>query len=205
MSTPFFIIAKGFGLGFAIAAVVGPIGILCIRRSITDGFVVGFATGFGAAFADAFYGGIAAFGLSMITDFLLRFSFFLYVVGGGYLIYLGITTAMSKPTLAARTGSGVGLLMVTASTFLLTLTSPVTILAFLSLFVGLGIGTTDIFSAMQLVLGVFLGSTMWWLVLSSFGAFLGSKMNVTVLSWVNRVSGFVIVFFGLVFLVRVFW
>jgi len=205
MGKYFFIIAEGFGFGFILAAVVGPISILCIRRSIADGFVLGFATGFGAALADALYGGIAAFGLSMISGFLLRFSFFLYLIGGGYLICLGFIIAKKRPTVMVRPGNRVGLFTAAASTFLSTLTNPMTILAFLSLFAVFSIDTTDVFSATQVVLGVFLGSITWWIVLSLFGSFLGSKMDVTVLSWVNRVSGIIIVSFGLVFFVKAFF
>lgn len=88
---------KGLVIGFAIVAPVGPIGVLCIRRSLVQGRLYGLFSGLGAAAADAVYGFIAAFGLTVITSFLLDYKLWLQLIGGLFLCYLGMQTLLSKP------------------------------------------------------------------------------------------------------------
>ena len=197
------VLTKGLIIGFSIAAVVGPIGILCLRRSITQGFSLGLATGIGAALADAMYGAVAAFGLTIISDSLLHYQLALKIFGSSYLFYLGIKTFTTKPTPFTQTPiQKTGLINTVISTFFLTITSPVTILAFITIFTGFGLQKLDFFYAWILVLGVFLGSTVWWILLSSLGSFLGRKLELQTLVWVNRISGIIITLFGIVTLVR---
>ncbi len=197
------ILTKGLIIGFSIAAVVGPIGVLCLRRSITQGFSIGLATGIGAALADAMYGAVAAFGLTIVSDSLLHYKLVLKIFGSSYLFYLGIRTFTTKPTPIAQTPiQKNGLINSIISTFFLTITSPVTILAFITIFTGFGLQKLDFFYAWILVLGVFLGSTMWWILLSSLGSFLGRKLELQTLVWVNRISGIIITLFGIVTLIR---
>ena len=158
---------QGIIIGFAIAAPVGPIGVLCIRRTLAEGRASGFVSGLGAATADAVYGAIAAFGLTLITDFLLGGASWLRLVGGAFLLYLGVKTFLARPAERAAEARGGGLLGAYASTFFLTLTNPTTILSFAAIFAGLGVaGADNALSAALLVLGVFLGSAAWWLILS---------------------------------------
>lgn len=192
---------RGIIIGFSIAAPVGPIGILCIRRTLAEGRLSGFITGLGAATADAIYGSIAAFGLTFISNILIHQQGWIQFIGGIFLCYLGIKIFLTFP-LAQQSASikNVTLPSHYASTFLLTLTNPLTILFFTAVFAGLGAGSSrgNFFSAGTLVLGVFLGSTLWWLFLSSAVGILGEKLNMTGLHWVNRISGIVIIFFGIV-------
>src|SRR5262245_39857321 len=129
---------KGIVIGLSIAAPVGPIGVLCIRRSLANGSKVGFVTGMGAATADALYGGIAGFGLTAVSAFLVNQRTWLSVTGGVFLCYLGIHTFLSKPAQGAAEGRGRGLLSAYSSIFLLTLTNPMTILSFVAVFAGFG-------------------------------------------------------------------
>lgn len=195
---------KGLALGFCIAAPVGPIGVLCIRRSLADGMLIGFATGLGAATADAAYGGVAAFGLRAISDVLVGQKFWLGLIGGIFLCYLGARTFFSKPAEHAANVPGRGLAGAYVSTLFLTLTNPMTILSFVAVFAGFGFASAISYpNASLLVLGVFLGSAAWWLILSGGVGLLRSRVNITWMRAVNRLSGAIICGFGVYALVRI--
>jgi threonine/homoserine/homoserine lactone efflux protein len=189
---------KGFAIGFAIAAPVGPIGVLCIRRSLAEGKWVGLVTGLGAATADAAYGAIAAFGLTAFSGFLVEQRTWLGLVGGVFLCYLGIRTFVSKPAdEAARVRRG-GMLAAYFSTLFLTLTNPMTILSFAAVFASLGLAASPSYSSAGLmVVGVFAGSAFWWLLLSNGVALFRSRMTPQWMRAVNRISGCIILGFAL--------
>ncbi|MCX6033336.1 MAG: LysE family translocator [Chloroflexi bacterium] len=192
------VLGRGLLLGFSIAAPVGPIGVLCIRRTLAQGRLVGFASGLGAATADALYGSIAAFGLTVISGALIGAQVGLRLVGGLFLCYLGIRTLLARPADVAANASGRSLPGAFASTLALTLTNPITILSFAAVFAGLGVGSTGYTSAAALtVLGVFLGSAFWWLLLSGGVSLLRNRFDHRAMRWVNRLSGAVILGFGL--------
>ncbi len=159
---------RGLIIGFSIAAPVGPIGVLCIRRTLAEGWAHGLVSGLGAASADAIYGSIAGFGLAFISNFLVSQQLWLRLVGGAFLCYLGARTFLAKPAEKASTGKDGSLLSAYASTFFLTLTNPMTIISFAAIFAGLGLAAArgNYGSAGILVLGVFTGSASWWLLLS---------------------------------------
>jgi threonine/homoserine/homoserine lactone efflux protein len=190
---------KGIVIGISIAAPVGPIGILCIRRSFAEGRHIGLATGLGAATADAIYGAVAAFGLTVISSFLVGQRFWLTLLGGLFLCYLGIRTLTSKPSAqAARPRGGGSLASAYFSTLFLTLTNPMTILSFVAVFAGFGLGASpDYLSAGALIVGVFTGSGLWWLLLSSGVALFRSSLTPSWMRVINRFSGSVILAFGL--------
>jgi threonine/homoserine/homoserine lactone efflux protein len=191
-------IFKGLLIGFSIAAPVGPIGVLCIRRSLAEGQQMGLATGLGAATADAIYGCIAGFGLTAISSFLIGQRFWLGLVGGLFLLYLGLRTFISEPAEVPASVGGSGLLSAYASTLLLTITNPMTILSFVAVFAGLGLGASrDYLNASALVGGVFAGSALWWLLLSNGVALLKGRISLSWMRLVNRLSGSVILAFGL--------
>ena len=191
---------RGLLIGFSIAAPVGPIGVLCIRRTLADGRAVGLATGLGAATADGMYGCVAGFGLTFISGILIDQQTWLRLFGGLFLCYLGIRTLFSKPAEQEAKVGGTGLLGAYASTFLLTVTNPLTILSFAAIFAGLGLANTggSYVSTLTLVLGVFLGSASWWLLLSGGVGLFRDKFNTRAMLWVNRISGVVITGFGVV-------
>ncbi len=197
---------KGLLIGFSIAVPVGPIGLLCIRRTLEKGMVWGLISGLGAASADAVYGCIAGFGLTLISQFLLHHQTELRLIGGVFLIYSGCKIIVTRPTegdpkpsLGTIPRSYIqGLAVAYLSMFLLTLTNPLTIFAYLATFAGLGITITrsNGLTAIVLVTGVFLGSTLWWVILSSSVVTLQARFNMYSLKWINRVSGLMIVLFG---------
>lgn len=189
---------EGIIIGFAIAAPVGPIGVLCIRRTLADGRKSGLVSGLGAATADTLYGTVAALGLTFVTEFLMGGETWLRLVGGVFLLFLGTRTFLASPAERVAPAAGSGLVGAYASTFFLTLTNPTTILSFAAIFAGLGAGETDggVLSAMLLVTGVFVGSAAWWFVLSGATDLFRNRLSAHGLRWVNRVSGTVIAAFG---------
>lgn len=190
---------KGLIIGFSIAAPVGPIGLLCIRRTMAEGRTAGLVSGLGAATADAIYGCIAGFGLTFISTLLISHQLWFRVIGGLFLCYLGIKTFFSRPADQTANGKENGLIGAYASTLFLTLTNPMTILSFAAIFAGLGVANTsgNYLSAGVLVLGVFSGSALWWLLLSGGVSLFQAKFNLHELKWVNRISGILILLFGL--------
>ena len=190
---------EGMIIGFVIAAPVGPIGVLCIRRTLAEGRISGFVSGLGAATADALYGCVAALGLTFVTNLLVGGESWLRLVGGAFLVFLGVRTFLAHPAERAAPARGRGpLLGDYASTTFLTLANPTTILSFAAIFAGLGAGDAsgDVLSAMSLVPGVFLGSAMWWFIVSGVTGLFRAKLSARGLRWVNRVSGTIIVTFG---------
>ena len=190
---------RGLIIGFSIAAPVGPIGVLCIRRTLTEGRLSGLVSGLGAATADAIYGCIAGFGLAFISNFLVSQQLWLRLMGGAFLCYLGIKTFLAKPAEQEPSVKGNGIIGNYASTFFLTLTNPMTIISFMAIFSGLGLASTNsnYASAGILVLGVFMGSALWWFFLSGGVGLFREKFNHSGLNWVNKISGTIIMGFGL--------
>lgn len=194
---------RGLAIGFCIAAPVGPIGVLCIRRTLAQGRASGFISGLGAATADAAYGAVAAFGLTAVTAFLTGEQQWLRLVGGVFLLYLGGKTFFSRPSASSAAAKNAGLAADYLSTLLLTLTNPATIFSFIAVFAGLGLGGTagDFPAALQLVAGVFLGSAFWWLLLSGGVGWFREKLGPAQLLGVNWISGLIIAGFGVAALV----
>lgn len=196
---------RGMVIGFSIAAPVGPIGVLCIHRTLAYGRASGLVSGLGAATADAIYGCIAAFGLTFISRVLIRQQVWLLLVGGLFLCYLGLRIFLSRPAEEAAPARADGLVAAYATTFGLTLSNPVTILSFAAIFAGLGLpsASEDYVAAGLLVSGVFIGSALWWLMLSGIVGTVRTKLDARGLRWVNRISGIIITGLGLLALVSV--
>jgi threonine/homoserine/homoserine lactone efflux protein len=192
---------KGLLIGFAIAAPVGPIGILCIQRSIHEGFKIGLMTGLGAAFADGVYGVIAGFGLTSISSYLLSHQFWVRLLGGVFLLYLGLKLLFKKPLKKLNTFKKErSSLHAFNTTFLLTLTNPTTIFAFLAVFAGLGIGTVNLFfgDSLILIVGILFGSAAWWFLLTTSVVYVfHHRLSDEMLQSINKISGIVIFIFGI--------
>ena len=197
---------KGMIIGFSIAAPVGPIGILCINRTIASGMLAGLSSGLGAAVADAFYGCVAGFGLVSLSGFLISQKVAIHLVGGSFLLYLGVKTFCSaskdKPIVdKART-----LLRDFTSTFFLTLTNPATIISFVAIYASLGVVDTkaNYSDAMMVVGGVFLGSLLWWVILTLSISVIKHKLSEFTIHWINRGSGLILCGFGLFAIINLF-
>lgn len=187
---------KGLAFGFLLAATVGPMWVLCFRRTIEQGALAGFVSGMGIAFADGFYGALAAFGLTTISGFLLQHSYWIGLVGAVFLVYLGVTILIAKPTLNAAPEAKVSLTKAFLSTLGLTLANPPTILAFVAIFAGLGLVSSDYGSAALVVLGVFLGSASWWMFLAAGANWLRGRAGPRLFRAINIVSGLSILAFA---------
>ena len=193
---------KGLVIGFAIAAPVGPIGVLCIQRSLHDGFKIGLMTGIGAALADGTYGLIAAFGLTAISSMLVAHQFWIRIIGGLFLLYLGVKIFLTPPRERSAAGnSDRSSWDACATTYFLTITNPMTILSFVAIFAGLGLGSTsvDYTGAVLLVIGITLGLAIWWMLLSGGVAYiLHKRVSPFLMKIINWISGSIILIFGLI-------
>jgi threonine/homoserine/homoserine lactone efflux protein len=200
------IFLRGIVIGFAIAAPVGPIGVMCVQRTLNRGVQFGFVSGLGAATADACYGMTATLSLTAVLSFLTGARSWLSLVGGIYLCHLGIKAFRTAPANPAANSSTSGRLGAYLSIFFLTLTNPMTILSFAAIFAGLGLGNTNVnyFSASTLVGGVFLGSATWWLILSAITGLFRHRFKPLHLRWVNRISGIIIAGFGAYILIGLY-
>ncbi len=193
----FIFFLKGIIVGIVIAVPVGPVGVLCIRRTIFDSRLAGFVSGLGAATADAMFGVIAAFGLTVISKLLIDYQEWLRFGGGALLLYIG-GTAVSKELPVGPRRVGDTLVRDYLSTFALTITNPVTILVFIGIFAAIGFSEAEatLGRAAILVLGVWTGSLFWWLALIfGAGSFLPA-FEPRHLRWINRVSGVILLASG---------
>jgi threonine/homoserine/homoserine lactone efflux protein len=196
---------KGMGLGISIAAPVGPIGVLCIQRTLKKGFSSGVFSGLGAATADLLYGALAGFGALWLGNHLIQLQTPLRLVGGVVLILLGVRAFFQKEQAAAASGSR-GLVGDYLSTFLLTLTNPITIFSFAAVYGGLGLsaGETSAWQMALLVLGVFIGSVTWWLILSSVVSSLRGRLKPLFYTIINKTAGLVLIGFGISLIAALF-
>lgn len=188
-------------VGLAIAAPVGPIGLLCIRRTLRDGRLVGLATGLGAATADGTYGLLAATGLAL-SGLLVSHGDLMRFGGGLLIVYLGVSTFMrglkDQPHDPAKAPSSHAPLKAYVTTFLLTIANPATILAFIGMISGLSAGASSgPDAAYWLVLGVFLGSAVWWLFLVTITALVRGLISDFFMRMIDFISGSVLAIWGL--------
>lgn len=195
---------KGLIIGFAMAVPIGPVGVLCIRKTLAEGHSRGMIIGVGAATADSLFGIIAAFGLTFISDVIATQHLWLSLAGGVVLLILGIRTLTLKRKDPVDRLDNKGWLGSYISAFFLALTNPLTIFAFIAVFAVFGLGhSIEIISACMLVLGVFTGSCLWFLTLSYVATLFRKNLEAGGLSWVNKIAGVLIIMSGLAAFVNV--
>ncbi len=193
------VLLSGLLIGISIAAPVGPIGVLCIRRTLTGGKLSGFVSGLGAATADAIYGAAGVLGISYLARILVEYQVWMRIFGGLFLIFLGIKIFFTTPHDELEIGTGEGLHSIFLSTFFLTLTNPMTMLSFAALYSSIGMIESDLEYDMPFwfIIGVFLGSTLWWFTISEIVGSIRGRFTQGMLLWVNRISGIIICGFGI--------
>lgn len=202
------LIASGVAIGLAVAAPIGPVNLVVIRRTLRFGKLNGLISGSGAALGDGVFAAMAAFSMTAAIDFFLRYELWLQGIGGLFLLFLGFRTLMTHPHLndaEAENVKGVGA-RVFLATFALTITNPATMLGFIAIFGGVaGISTAEqgIGHAVVLTGAVIAGSMLWWLGLSQFVSLFRQRMSDHLLEIINRISGCLIVAFGVLVLMRV--
>ena len=194
---------KGVLVGIVIAVPTGPVGVLCIRRTLLHGRLAGWVSGLGAATADAVFGIVAGFGLTFVSDVLLGYQNWLRLAGAAFLLYIGISALAADPLAAIRSRRDPeGLLADYASTFALTISNPITILAFLAIFAAIGFtgDAATLGGAAILVLGVWLGSLLWWVGLAVGAGMMRASFDRQHLIWINRGSGGLLLLSGVALL-----
>lgn len=191
---------KGLAFGFVLAATVGPMWVICFRRTIAGGALAGFVSGMGIAVADGLYGAIAAFGLTAVSGFLLQHGFWIGLAGAAFLFWLGGKALLAKPVALDGGPDGAPSRSHAAaflSTLGLTLANPPTILAFAAIFAGLGLVSGQSYAAAALVVaGVFLGSALWWVILATLAGWLRGRIGPGLGRVINVASGFTILAFA---------
>jgi threonine/homoserine/homoserine lactone efflux protein len=190
---------KGIAIGFIMAIPIGPISIMCIRKTLSEGRLSGLIIGLGAATADLFYASVAAFGLTFISDTLVGQRLWIRLVGGGVLLFIGIRIFRALPEDPKIRINKSGILRSYLTTFFLTLTNPLTIFVFLAVFAALGLGNgLGYFSHSILLTGVFIGYGLWFLILSSGTILFRKKLDLVGLRWVNKIAGILIIISGVI-------
>ncbi len=194
---------KGLIIGFSLAVPVGPIALLCIRRTLAKGRASGLMSGLGAAVADGIFGAVAGFGVAFVANFFFNHNLLVRIVGGAFLCYAGVKIFYSIPPMSSADTSENGLLRDFASTLVLTLTNPLTLVTFAAIFAASGVGYKDgnYFLTSIMVIGVFCGAALWWLILTGIVSIFHGRINPRGLQMVNRLSGTVIAAFGLLVLI----
>ena len=208
------LILSGFVIGLIAAVPIGPVNLLCVRRTFAHGSLYGFLSGLGAALADGVFATIVGFGFTAIAQLIKDHSTVLEIVGATMLLIFGVRTFMAPPQLRlddklkAREQGVSTLARAMASTFALAITNPATLLAFTAMFAGVaGLvgGQANYLDAGLLVIGVLAGSTTWWFTLTTVAGLFHAKINDGVMTIINRTSGAVITCFGLVVVGHLVW
>ncbi len=190
-------ILDGIIIGFSASVPLGPIGVLCIQRTLNKGRLAGFFSGLGAAFSDTLYAIIAGFSLSFIVSFIEQQLLYIQIFGAAILIFLGFKIFYSNPAKQLRKqkrGKG-NLFQDFVSTFLITISNPLAIFLFLAFFASFGVVKKggDYFNHMLLIIGVMTGASLWWFILTSVVNLFRSKINLRRLWWLNKIAGATIV------------
>jgi threonine/homoserine/homoserine lactone efflux protein len=206
-----FLVLSGVVIGLVVAVPIGPVNLICIRRTLAFGPMNGFISGLGSALGDTVFAIVTGFGLTVIAQVISGYSSYLELIGGGMLVYFGIHNFMSKvearvaDKIAFREKGSSTLLRAMASTLALTLTNPATLLAFAALFAGLGGlagGHPNLVSAAFVVIGVTAGASLWWLTLTTIIGRLHASINDHTMELINKSSGIAIAGFGLAVLIH---
>ncbi|MDR3646746.1 MAG: LysE family transporter [Candidatus Babeliales bacterium] len=195
----------GFILGLAVAAPIGPVGVLCIKKTLSSGLGVGLSSGFGASIAKVCYGIVVGFGLTSVSNFLINYNTYISIIGAAFLTYLGIKIFMTKPDMNCNEAQKENKVTAFITMFMLTIMNPMTVLSFLAVFSGLGIANTaaSYSNGCTLIAGIFSGSMSWWIFLCTIVNLFRQKINSNVLSWINKISGVVIVSFAVIIILNV--
>lgn len=197
-----FCLIKALVIGIAIAAPVGPIGMICIRKTLERGLRGALAVGLGAAVADSVYGIVAITGLTAITQFLLEKALLIKLFGGVFLLYLAYKEIKSTPTISYDgfdKNKKLGRLAL--QVFFLTLTNPMTILSFVGIFASIGGGVSSPIESYAMIIGIFLGSMSWWLTLGFIISKIQNKLPEVWIGRIRYLSTLILAGFGLLSLV----
>jgi threonine/homoserine/homoserine lactone efflux protein len=197
------LLSKGFAVGFIVAIPIGPVGLLCTQRTLSHGRMHGLISGLGAATADVIYASLAAFGLTIVSNFLVAQQMWFRLFGGAFICLLGIKIFLSKPTPTGSLAEKLRHFNNYTSTLLITLSNPVSILVSAGMFAGLGLVSLGIVwvRSIQIVGGVFLGSMFWWITLSAFIGIFHKQVGDSTIVLLARIFGTIITIIGIIVIV----
>ena len=200
---------KGLIVGFLASIPLGPVGVLCIQRTINKGKYSGLISGMGAATVDMFFALVAALGLTYIINFIEEKQFFIQLIGGGVLIFLGTKIFNTNPIKQIRKHRRRKNKLIEDyfSVLFLTLSNPLAVFLFIAAFAGIGMVTSNDSSLKSslIILGVFLGATLWWLTLTFLIDFFRKHFRLKQLWWINKIAGVLIIVFGVAAMLSVFF
>jgi putative LysE/RhtB family amino acid efflux pump len=191
-----FLLFQAIALGFLVATAIGPIALLCIGKTIREGFLMGIAAGCGVACADALYAGIAIGGIAALAHIVLDFRIYVQLGFSIYLIYLGITIALQDDFDADVSFATTSYSKTLVTTFLLTLANPTTILGFVTLLTSFNMLAQTPLDALLIVSGVCIGSLSWWIILAVVGHVMSRTINRKLLHLLHKISGYAIISVG---------
>jgi len=201
-------IIKGLLIGISVSAPLGPIGVLCIQRTLNKGFKSGFVSGAGAASADIIYAIIAGFSITYISDFLIEYQTYIRIIGGAFLILVGIRISISNPAKQIRKlrVKGNNYYKDYITSFLITVSNPITILAFGAFFTAFDMIDKNVnnFDITIMIIAVFSGSLIWWISLISIVTIFKTRIRLRNLLWINRITGILIVLFAAFVIISAF-
>jgi threonine/homoserine/homoserine lactone efflux protein len=206
------LIVSGVVIGLIAAAPIGPVNLICIRRTLAFGPLNGFIAGLGAACGDGVFAAVIGFGVTAVSHWIEGYSLYLQIVGGILLLSFGVHTYLTLPDPALKeetkekASEPSSLLRIGVSTFALTMTNPATLFGFAAMFAGLtGLAGSQptLFEAGIVVVSVFAGSTLWWFTLTEIVGHLHTKIDARVMRIINHSSGVAIALFGVAVLVHV--
>jgi threonine/homoserine/homoserine lactone efflux protein len=207
--TYLYLILSGMVMGLIAAVPIGPVNLICIRRTFAFGTLNGFVSGLGAALGDGIFAAITGFGLTWIAQLIEGYATLIELTGGAMMVWMGWRIFMAPPVTRCPDdkgeGEGTNLVRAMASTFLLTITNPATLLAFTVMFAGLGGlagGAGTFHDAGFVVAGVIGGSAGWWLALTAVIGLFHTRIVDRAMRRINRGSGFLVAVFGAVVLIH---
>lgn len=184
----------------AISTPVGPVAVMVVQNTLLKGKLRGISAAFGAAIADTFYGVIAAFGLTIVSDFLIKHQELLKPIGGVFLLVIGLYILNKKIHKRRQISLNSGYFKSFFTTFIITISNPLTMIAFLTIFTTFGIVSEDFGISLKLllILGVFSGSLLWWSVIIFVSRFFRHKFNIRKLTILNKIAGFIVLAFSFI-------
>ena len=201
-------IIKGITLGLVVTAPLGPLGVMCIQRTINRGVIAGLITGIASALGDIMYAIIAGFGVSVIAHFLNEYQLIIRVIGGIIVGFLGVRIYFSNPVKQFRRQKVQKRNYVSdfISGFLLTITNPIVLVVFGAAFASFGLDKGDsVRSVILTIIGVFIGAIGWWISLTTLVNIFRDKINLRKLWWINKITGVFVFLFGIIIIVSVFF
>ena len=194
---------RGMLIGLLFGLPIGAVGAMTVERTWNKGVKAGLFTGLGSSVADCLYASIGVFGLTIISDFLLRYQVIINILGGGLILFMGMRLLMKKEDTAPKKIEAAGVLKMFLSSFTVGITNPAAILTFLFAFSYFGIsGNAGVIQGALLVSGVFIGTYIWWIALSLATNFIKNKSRKVNFQATNQIFGLLLMLFGSIIFIQ---